>query len=118
MVAKSYNQNEGMCYFETFSPVVKIIIVRMLLALSSINNRFIHQLDVNNAFLHGDLHKYVYMEIPQGVNPHKQNQVCKHKKFLYGLSRLVKDGMKNLPFFSHSKTISRHMQIILCPYIN
>nr|GEU90923.1 RNA-directed DNA polymerase, eukaryota, reverse transcriptase zinc-binding domain protein [Tanacetum cinerariifolium] len=100
LVAKGFNQKEGINYIETFAPVAKMVIVRALLVLVLHHNWFIEQLDINNVFLHGDLHEEVYMTIPQGYS--KQllpNTLCKLTKSLYGLKQTNRQWFQKLITF-------------------
>lgn len=62
LVVKGYTQQEEVYYTETFSPFKKMTIKAPPVVVSS-RKWILHQLDVNNAFLHDDLFKEVYMVI-------------------------------------------------------
>lgn len=55
LVAKEFTQTYEINYQETFAPIAKIKSVRVLLSLAVNSNWSLHQLDVKNAFLSGDL---------------------------------------------------------------
>ena len=91
LVAKGFRQKEGIDYFDTYAPVARITSIRILFALASIHNLYIHQMDVKTAFLNGDLNEEVYMEQPEGfVLPGNEYKVCKLVKSLYGLKQAPK----------------------------
>ena len=88
LVAKGYTQTYRVEYQETFAPIAKMNIVRVLLSLAANCQCSLQQFDVKNAFLHGDLEEEVYMETPPGFSTDfKINSVCKLKKALYGLKQ-------------------------------
>ena len=62
--------------------------VRILLSLATHLGSELHQFDVKNAFLHGDLEEEAYMEIPLGYDiTGERNKVCRLKKALYWLKQ-------------------------------
>ncbi|MCO5588026.1 hypothetical protein L7F22_041980 [Adiantum nelumboides] len=91
LVAKGYAQMYGIDYEETFSPVAKMATICIVIAMAASKGWLLHQMDVKNAFLHGDLQEEVYMEQPQGYEDVKHpGYVCKLKKALYGLKQALR----------------------------
>jgi len=80
-------------FFDTFSPVAKLVIVKVLLTLTTTNKWSLVQLDVNNVFLNGNLFEEEYMDLPLGYKPKvpAPNQgkqlVYKLHKSIYGLKQ-------------------------------
>jgi hypothetical protein len=81
LVAKGYNQTHGVDYDETFAPVAKMNTIRTLISIAANKGWKLYQMDVKNAFLHGDLHEEVYMEVPPGFSSKEtEGKVCRLKK--------------------------------------
>ena len=86
LVVKGYKQKEGMNNFDTYLPVTRMRTIWMLMAIAILHNLKIHQMDVKAAFLISELHKEIYMELPEGfIVPGQEKKVCKLVKSLYGL---------------------------------
>ena len=61
LVAKEYAQKYGIDYEETFNPVARMETVRAVIPMVVAKGWSLHQMDVKNALLHGDLQEEVYM---------------------------------------------------------
>ena len=72
LLAKGYTQIYGIDYQEMFSLVAKLNTIWILLSLATKLDWPLHQFDVQNAFLHGDLEEEVYMNVPHGFTRRKE----------------------------------------------
>ena len=88
LVANAFTQTYGIDNEETFAPIAKMNSIWVLISLASNQDWPLHQFDVKNAFLHGDLEEEVYMELPLSLKlPASNGKVCKLKKVLNGLKQ-------------------------------
>ena len=85
-MAKGYVETYGVDYFDTFSPVAKMTSIRFFISLTTNYNWDLHQLDIKNVFLYGDLQEEVYMEQPpRFIAQGEIGKVFRLCKSLYGL---------------------------------
>ena len=88
LVARGFSQAYGLDYTETFSHVARLSSIRVLFSIALNQAWSLHQLNVSNAFLYGDLAKQVYMEQPPGyVAQGESSMVCLLKKAIYRLKQ-------------------------------
>lgn len=87
LVACGNRQKEGRDHKEIFAPVAKMNTMHFLLALAAANRWELHQMDIHNAFLHGNLEEEIYMRMPPGFQTDDPTKVCRLRKSLYGLKQ-------------------------------
>nr|GEV27651.1 retrovirus-related Pol polyprotein from transposon TNT 1-94 [Tanacetum cinerariifolium] len=100
LVAQGYNQQEGIYYDETYTPVARLESIRILLGIACTNDFKLYQMDVNSAFLNGFINKKFYVAQPSGfIDFEKPNYAYKLKKALYDLKQAPKAWYDRLKAF-------------------
>lgn len=90
LVAKGFTQEAGLDYEETFSRTTNLVTVKNLLAVAAQKQWHLHQLNINNVFLHDELDEKVDMSMPPSYEQRRVNGeplVCKLNKSIYGLKQ-------------------------------
>ena len=101
LVAKGYTQEYGINYFDNYSPVARMDTMRVMMGIAANQYLLIEQMDVNTAFLYGELKEEIYLRLPDGF-PAEQ-RYCKLHKSIYGLKQASRVWNQN--FDSYVKEI-------------
>jgi hypothetical protein len=97
LVAKGFKQPYVIDYEDTFSPIIKIATICIILSIVVSKGWSLRQLDVQNTFLHGYLEEEVYMQQPPGYEDiRRPNYVCKLDKTLFGLKQAPRSWYSTL----------------------
>lgn len=87
-VAKGFQQTTRLDYDESFSPVIKSSIVRIVLSIAVHLYWEVRQLDINNAFLNDNLKETMFIHQPEGyIASIKPDYICKLNNSIYGLKQ-------------------------------
>ena len=95
LVARGYTQKAGIDFTDTFAPVARLASIRTLLAVACQEDYNLTQLDVDTAFLHGEIDEELYMELPDGVRD-GNSKVVRLVKGLYGLKQASRQWNRKL----------------------
>jgi hypothetical protein len=66
LVVKCYTQKEGEDFFDTYLPVTRLTIIRVLFLLAVSHGLLIHQMNVKTDFINGELKEKIYMTQSDG----------------------------------------------------
>jgi hypothetical protein len=85
LVAKGFSQKPGVDFVDTWAPTARQATARLILHLAAALDFHVHAMDVDQAFLQGDLEEEIYMEPPPGFPPATPGHVWRLQRPLYGL---------------------------------
>ena len=97
LCAQGFSQTHGFDYFETYSPVIRQASIRIILSIAAAECMYVHQMDVNTAFLNGEIDTEVYMRRPNELGG--DAPFVKLKKALYGLKQASRIWNNNIDEF-------------------
>lgn len=90
-VARGFSQDIGINYFDTFSPVIKMTLLHILLILATIHDYHIHQMNVVTTFLNKVLQEEIYIQRPDGyIQPGQEHRVYRLLKSLDGFKQALR----------------------------
>jgi hypothetical protein len=95
-VGKGFQQTEGVDFQDTYSPTLRRIALRLLLAISAAKHHTVQHFDVDTAFLNAELREEVYINIPTGAHKPTPTSVWRLHKALYGLKQANRGWKENL----------------------
>ena len=113
LVIRGDKQIKGFDYTKTFAPIAKMASVRCLLSVAASERWILHQMDVHNAFLHGDLEEEVYMTLPLGFKTTNPNAVFRLQKSLYDFKQTPRQWCAKYPLNPLNMDLFSLTQIIL-----
>ncbi|KAG6623354.1 Retrovirus-related Pol polyprotein from transposon TNT 1-94 [Phytophthora cinnamomi] len=97
LVAKGFTQRPGVDYTETFAPVARKESINMVVAIAAEEDMEAENVDVDTAFLYGDVDEELYMDQPDGFedqsNPTKK---CLLMQALYGTKQAARQWNSKL----------------------
>ncbi|XP_024872522.1 uncharacterized protein LOC112455059 [Temnothorax curvispinosus] len=68
LVARGFEQKEGIDYSETFNPVAHHVSIRLIFSLAASDKMKLMTFDIKTAFLYGNLKEEIFMHQPEGFN--------------------------------------------------
>lgn len=108
LVAQGFSQHPDIDYNETFAPIARFDMVRMVLAIVAQNKWKMHQMDVKSAFLNGFLEEEVYVKQSPGYEIEGQeDKVYKLNKALYGLKQAPRVWYTKIDEYLNRRGFSR-----------
>ena len=116
LVALGSKKEYGVDYEETFAPVAKMTTVRTILAIAASQSWRLNQMDVKNAFLHGDLREEIYIKLPSGMTTSSPHDVCKLKHSLYRLKQAPPLGLRSFALHFFPSVLHKVNMILLSSF--
>ena len=114
LCAQGFSQTHGFDYFDTYSPVIRQTSIRVIILIAAAEHMHLHQMDVNTAFLNGEIDTEVYMRRSNELGG--DAPFVKLNKALYGLKQASRIWNNNIDSFMKELNLKQSI-VEPCIYI-